>query len=395
MTTENTAHAAAAQTATVPPELHGTRADVGAAQLFGLPRGSVATAIAQGRLMLNGQPPKKAGATLRAGMELQFWPLPPPSMPAGASLPAPEILFQNREVVVCHKPAGLATHADAHHTDALTTRLLAAGVGLSAVGAYGRRGREAEGRSELPSPLENNGRGERMSASRRSDLFRPEASNERGEGNAESLQGGGELPSPLEKNQGGGSERPRSGEANFPPPLYNRPGVVHRLDLPTSGVIILAKTDAAHAQLARAFANRQVKKTYLAVAKEGKNPLPNRGTIDAPLGADPQSRIRRAVSAAANARPARTHFVVLGRRADGTAALKIDLETGRTHQIRVHLAALGCPLVGDQTYGGPPAPRLLLHAWRLALDVPGAGQQVFTVQPPADMGLAAGEIDGV
>ena len=311
MTTENTAHVAAAQTATVPPELHGARADVGAAQLFGLPRGSVATAIAQGRLMLNGQPPKKAGATLRAGMELQFWPLPPPSMPAGASLPAPAILFQNSEVVVCHKPAGLATHADAHHTDALTTRLLAAGVGLSAVGA----------------PL--------------------------------------------------------------------RPGVVHRLDLPTSGVIILAKTDAAHAQLARAFANRQVKKTYLAVAKEGKNPLPNRGTIDAPLGADPQSRIRRAVSAAANARPARTHFVVLGRRADGTAALKIDLETGRTHQIRVHLAALGCPLVGDQTYGGPPAPRLLLHAWRLALDVPGAGQQVFTAQPPADMGLAAGEIDGV
>ena len=350
MTTENTAHAAAAQTATVPPELHGTRADVGAARLFGLPRGSVATAIAQGRLMLNGQPPKKAGATLRAGMELQFWPLPPPSMPAGASLPAPEILFQNREVVVCHKPAGLATHADAHHTDALTTRLLAAGVGLSAVGAYGRRGREAEGRSELPSPLE--------------------------------------------KEQGGGSERPRSGEANFPPPLYNRPGVVHRLDLPTSGVIILAKTDAAHAQLARAFANRQVKKTYLAVVSEGKKPLPNRGTIDAPLGADPQNRTRRAVSAAANARAARTHFWVLGRRADGSAALKIDLETGRTHQIRVHLAALGCPLVGDQTYGGPPAPRLLLHAWRLALDVPGAGQRTFVAQPLADMGLAAGEIDG-
>ena len=157
-----------------------------------------------------------------------------------------------------------------------------------------------------------------------------------------------------------------------------RQGVVHRLDVGTSGVMVVAKSEQAYSVLKRAFRERTVEKTYHAVVQGHPDPL--RGTVDAPIGRHPDADHRWAV--VADGKPSVTHYDTLeAHRA--ASLLEVRLETGRTHQIRVHMAALRHPCVGDLTYGADPrlAARLglsrqWLHAVRLAFDHPGTGRRL-------------------
>jgi 23S rRNA pseudouridine1911/1915/1917 synthase len=167
-----------------------------------------------------------------------------------------------------------------------------------------------------------------------------------------------------------------------------RPGIVHRLDKGTSGLLVVARTDAAHAALQEQVRRREVERAYLALAR-GR--LASRtGTIDAPIGRASRQRHRMAVAGAAQ-REARTHFEVLELLAAETY-LEAKLETGRTHQIRAHFAAIGHPLVGDATYGGElkyGLERQFLHAHRLAFVHPETGEGLsFASEPPDDLAAA-------
>jgi 23S rRNA pseudouridine1911/1915/1917 synthase len=167
-----------------------------------------------------------------------------------------------------------------------------------------------------------------------------------------------------------------------------RPGIVHRLDRDTSGVLVVAKTDAAHQSLARQFKIRVVKKRYLALVHGEVRQ--DSGRIEAAIGRHQHDRKRMGVLVRGG-REARTAYHVV-RRLPGMTVLALDLETGRTHQIRVHLAHIGHPVMGDQTYGGrrerrrtaaetPRAERQMLHAWRLGFQHPATGRWVEFVAP--------------
>jgi 23S rRNA pseudouridine1911/1915/1917 synthase len=167
-----------------------------------------------------------------------------------------------------------------------------------------------------------------------------------------------------------------------------RPGIVHRLDKGTSGLLVVARSDEAHAALQAQVQRREVERVYLALA--GGRLASRTGTIDAPIGRATRQRHRMAVSGAAS-RQARTHFEVLELLALETY-LEAKLETGRTHQIRAHFAAIGHPLTGDVTYGGARRyglERQFLHAHRLAFDHPLTGERLsFDSELPADLAAA-------
>jgi 23S rRNA pseudouridine1911/1915/1917 synthase len=167
-----------------------------------------------------------------------------------------------------------------------------------------------------------------------------------------------------------------------------RPGIVHRLDKGTSGLLVVARDDATHAALQRQVRERAVERVYLALA--GGRLASRTGTIDAPIGRASRQRTRMAVSGAAS-RQARTHFEALELLAAETY-LEAKLETGRTHQIRAHFGAIGHPLVGDPTYGGAEKyglERQFLHAHRLAFAHPASGAAMsFRSELPADLAAA-------
>ena len=164
-----------------------------------------------------------------------------------------------------------------------------------------------------------------------------------------------------------------------------RAGIVHRLDRDTSGLLLVARSEQAHRLLQRALMHRQIEREYLALV-EGRPPARS-GTIDAPIGRDQRVRTRTAVGGA-KPREARTHFT-LERTLPGTSLLRLRLETGRTHQIRVHLQAIGHPVCGDPEYGTRGLlglERQFLHSTRLAFDHPLTGARVDVVSPlPADL----------
>jgi 23S rRNA pseudouridine1911/1915/1917 synthase len=171
-----------------------------------------------------------------------------------------------------------------------------------------------------------------------------------------------------------------------------RPGIVHRLDKGTSGLLVVAKDDLAHRTLVEQFAAREVEKEYLAIVLGV--PARRDGTVEAPIGRDPVHRQRMSVRAP-RGRPARTDWKVEEAFA-GAALLRVRIHTGRTHQIRVHLASIGHPVAGDPVYGGTRGPaaggplaaltRPALHAARLAFRHPGTGARLeFTAPLPADL----------
>ena len=167
-----------------------------------------------------------------------------------------------------------------------------------------------------------------------------------------------------------------------------RPGIVHRLDKGTSGLLVVARSPGAYESLVAQLAARTVDRRYLALAVGTIET--DAGVVDAPVGRRSTDRTRMAV--VAGGRPARTHYRVLTRFSEPTEATLVacKLETGRTHQVRVHLAAIGHPVVGDARYGGArqavPVARPFLHAAQLAFDHPTTGERRQFESPlPADL----------
>ena len=162
----------------------------------------------------------------------------------------------------------------------------------------------------------------------------------------------------------------------------SRRGIVHRLDKGTSGLIVVARNDLSHRALAAQLSDRSLSRAYLAIVRGRVNA--DAGVLEGPIGRHPRERKRMAV--VAGGRHAVTRYQVVERRRTHTL-LRCDLDTGRTHQIRVHLAALGHPIAGDAEYGGRDAgaDRPMLHAWRLRLRHPHTGAEMsFEAPPPPD-----------
>jgi 23S rRNA pseudouridine1911/1915/1917 synthase len=173
----------------------------------------------------------------------------------------------------------------------------------------------------------------------------------------------------------------------------SRLGIVHRLDKDTSGVMLVAKNNIALANLSDQFKSRSVKKVYLTLVKGHLKP--ERGVIEAPIGRDSGDRKKMAVTGESRGRQARTNYRVI-RYVGKNSLLEITPETGRTHQIRVHLAAIGYPVIGDETYGMKSAyvNRQFLHAHRLGFHLPSSGKFVEFESPlPADLEKALKDLD--
>lgn len=164
-----------------------------------------------------------------------------------------------------------------------------------------------------------------------------------------------------------------------------RPGIVHRLDKGTSGLLVVALSPVAHRSLQRQIATREAGRKYLALIQGRLNPPV--GTIDAPIGRDPANATRMAVHGKA-ARSARTSYRLM-EEVPGFSLIEATLLTGRTHQIRVHLAAVGHPIAGDVTYGGKSLPglsRQFLHAYGLVVRSPSTGETLtFNSGLPGDL----------
>ncbi len=168
----------------------------------------------------------------------------------------------------------------------------------------------------------------------------------------------------------------------------DRPGVVHRLDRDTSGLMVVAKGEPAYSRLVEMMAGREVRRGYRAVVVgEG---LPETGTVDSPVGRDPENPT---LMAAGVGKRAVTRFEVL-REVERHAMLGVRLETGRTHQIRVHLSAIGYPVYADPLYGTPiPGRRLWLHAEKLAFIHPVSGEELSFESPiPEDLRESAADL---
>jgi 23S rRNA pseudouridine1911/1915/1917 synthase len=264
------------RTIDVPVDAAGQRLDQFiAAQLEGVSRSRVQLLMEQGDVLVNGER-EKASLKLRGGERIAITgePHPAPLKATAEDIPL-DVIYEDGDLAVVNKPAGMMVHAGSGQNE------------------------DARSRGTLVNAL----------------LYRFNALSSTG----------GEL----------------------------RPGIVHRLDKDTSGLIVVAKNDRAHAALGEMFANRQMKKTYIALVQGAMERA--RGTINAGVGRDPLRRTRMTAKPQDHARSAVTHYEVIRRLANrfGKFTLvKVRIETGRTHQIRVHMASIGHPVVGDTLYGG-------------------------------------------
>lgn len=288
----------------IEPTLVGARLDVAISTMLpAISRTRAQSLIRDGHVRVNSMAAMRPGVRLAAGdrVEVRLPPLTPSTLQP-ESIPL-DVVFENADVLVVNKPAGMVVHPAAGH---------ATGTLVHAALAH-----------------------------------------------APDLQGiGGEV----------------------------RPGVVHRLDRDTSGLILLAKNDDAYHALQQQFKSRTISKTYLAIA-EGHPPTKT-GKVEAAIGRDPKNRKRMAVVPDSKGRSAVTSYRVREAFQDA-CLLEVHPETGRTHQIRVHLAFLGCPVAGDRVYGRRrlvvQATRQMLHAWRLRLVLPGESKpREFEAAVPTD-----------
>jgi len=260
--------------------------------------------IADGFVDIDGRPAKKGGVKLEGGERVRV--RIPPAQPSGLiaeQIPL-EIVFENDDLLVVNKPAGMVVHPAAGHDR---------GTLVNAVLGYDP------------------------------DL------------------------------EGIGGEE--------------RPGVVHRLDKDTSGLILLAKNERAHRWLVDQFKERRVEKTYLALV-DGKPPTPT-GRVEAPIGRDPHDRKKMAIVRLEKGREAVSEYKTLESFPRHTL-LEFHPQTGRTHQIRLHCAFLGCPITADTTYGHRKPSldlnRHFLHAWRLKVTLPGETKpRTFEAPLPAEL----------
>jgi 23S rRNA pseudouridine1911/1915/1917 synthase len=260
--------------------------------------------IKSGKVMVDGQPARKTGQILEGRVNIVVHiPPPAPSEIEAEAIPL-DIIFENENLLVVNKPAGMVVHPSAgHNRGTLVHAALAHAPDIAGVG--------------------------------------------------------GKI----------------------------RPGVVHRLDKQTSGLILLAKNDAAHQWLQNQFRSRQVEKEYIALV-DGKPPT-QRGRIEAAIGRDQKMRKIMAVRPPTRGRPSISEYRTIESFNEHTL-LEVHPITGRTHQIRVHLAFIGCPVVGDTVYGRKhsslPLNRHFLHAARLVLRLPG-DEQVTEFNAPMPMEL--------
>ena len=264
------------RTIEAPAEAKGQRLDLFlAAQLEGVSRSRVQLLIDQGDVLVDGLR-EKASLKLRGGERIDITGEPHPApLRATPEEIALDVIYEDADLAVINKPAGMMVHAGSGQNE------------------------EARNRGTLVNAL----------------LYRFKALSATG----------GDL----------------------------RPGIVHRLDKDTSGLIVVAKNDRAHAALAELFSSRQIKKTYIALLQGTVERA--RGTINANVGRDPQRRTRMTTKPLGDARTAVSHYEVMRRLANrfGKFTLvRVRIETGRTHQIRVHMASIGHPVVGDTLYGG-------------------------------------------
>jgi 23S rRNA pseudouridine1911/1915/1917 synthase len=264
------------RTIEVPEEAKGQRLDQFlAAQLDGVSRSRVQMLMDQGDVLVNGET-EKASLKLRGGerIEITGEPRPAPLKAIAEDIPL-EIIFEDADLAVVNKPAGMMVHAGAGQNE------------------------DERNRGTLVNAL----------------LFRFKKLSSTG----------GDL----------------------------RPGIVHRLDKDTSGLIVVAKNDRTHAALGEMFSSRQMKKTYVALVQGSVEK--DRGTINASVGRDPMNRTRMTTKPQENSRTAVSHYEVVRRlnnRFGKFTLVRVRIETGRTHQIRVHMASIGYPVVGDTRYGG-------------------------------------------
>jgi 23S rRNA pseudouridine1911/1915/1917 synthase len=284
----------------VPPEASGERVDLFLARALGS-RAQAQRRIAAGGVHVDGAPARK-NDRLRGGETIEF--LEEPAPPAGdrAAHDALVIVYEDSDLIVVDKPAGLVVHPAGPHDAGTLSQLLA---------TRGAAGGEAW-----------------------------------------------------------------------------RPGIVHRLDRDTSGLLVVAKSDEAHRRLKAALEARAIGRGYLALV-EGRPPARS-GTIDAPIGRDRRVRTRHSIDTE-QPREARTHFT-LEEALPTTTLLRVRLETGRTHQIRAHMQAIGHPVCGDRQYGGArfhELSRQFLHSTRLELRQPFTGTSLALESPlPDDLARA-------
>jgi 23S rRNA pseudouridine1911/1915/1917 synthase len=301
----------------VPPEAAGQRLDAWlTTQLSGISRSRVQMLLSQNQVLLDGKTPRPS-YKLRGGERVEVLgdPVPPPLRAFAEEIPL-EIVYEDADLSVINKPAGMMVHAGSGATE------------------------EVRNRGTLVNALLHHYR--QLSSA------------------------GGEL----------------------------RPGIVHRLDKQTSGLIVIARNDATHLKLAEMFSRRQVRKTYIALVHGHLKQ--DTGTIHAAISRDLVRRTRMTTRRSTGGRVAISHYEVLRRIESGLGKftlVRVRIETGRTHQIRVHLASLGHPIVGDTLYGAPariaappgrrkeqpgPAPVVLdrnfLHAAELSFAHPRTGK---------------------